>query len=181
MHVEEILRDLAESDGGWSIAVLRYFNPVGAHESGMIGELPTGTPNNLMPYLVQVASGRLDVLSVFGDDYPTKDGTGERDYIHVMDLAEGHLAALEFISQGIDRVAAINLGTGNSTSVLELVHAFECVTKRSIPLKIAPRRSGDLAVYYADAKKARLLLGWEASRGIEEMCLSAWRWEQSIK
>lgn len=180
LHVEEILSDLAESDKEWSVAVLRYFNPVGAHESAMIGELPTGVPNNLMPYLVQVASRRFEVLSVFGDDYPTKDGTGERDYIHVVDLAEGHLAASEFVLQE-KGLHAINLGTGNSTSVFELVRSFERVTNRTIPLKIVSRRPGDLAAYYAKAEKAKLLLGWEANRTIDDMCLSAWRWEESLK
>ena len=180
MHVEEILSDLAESDKEWSVAVLRYFNPVGAHESAMIGELPTGIPNNLMPYLVQVASRRLEVLSVFGDDYPTKDGTGERDYIHVVDLAEGHLSASEFVLQE-KGLHAINLGTGNSTSVFELVRSFERVTNRTIPLKIVSRRPGDLAAYYAKAEKAKLLLGWEAKRTIDDMCLSAWHWEESRK
>lgn len=180
LHVEEMLSDLAESDQEWSVAVLRYFNPVGAHDSGIIGELPTGTPNNLMPYLVQVASKRLEVLSVFGADYPTKDGTGERDYIHVVDLAEGHLAASEFVLQE-KGLHAINLGTGNSTSVLELVRSFERATNLNIPLKIVSRRPGDLAAYYAKAEKAKLLLGWEAKRTIEDMCLSAWRWEESLK
>lgn len=180
LHVEEMLSDLAESDKDWSVAVLRYFNPVGAHESAMIGELPTGTPNNLMPYLVQVASRRLEVLSVFGDDYSTKDGTGERDYIHVVDLAEGHLSASEFVLQE-KGFHAINLGTGNSTSVFELVRSFERVTNRTVPLKIVSRRPGDLAAYYAKAEKAKLLLGWEAKRTIEDMCLSAWRWEESFK
>ena len=180
LHVEEILSDLAESDKEWSVAVLRYFNPVGAHESAMIGELPTGIPNNLMPYLVQVASRRLEVLSVFGDDYPTKDGTGERDYIHVVDLAEGHLSASEFVLQE-KGLHAINLGTGNSTSVFELVRSFERVTNRTIPLKIVSRRPGDLAAYYAKAEKAKLLLGWEAKRTIDDMCLSAWHWEESRK
>jgi UDP-glucose 4-epimerase len=180
LHIEEILSDLAESDKEWSIAVLRYFNPVGAHETAMIGELPTGIPNNLMPYLVQVASGRLQVLSIFGDDYPTKDGTGERDYIHVVDLAEGHLAASKFVLQE-KGLHAINLGTGNSTSVFELVRSFERVTNRNIPLKIVSRRPGDLAAYYAKAEKAKLLLGWEAKRSIDDMCISAWRWEESLK
>ena len=159
LHVEEILSDLADSDQEWSIAVLRNFNPVGAHESAMIGELPTGRPNNLMPYLVQVASRRLEVLSVFGNDYPTKDGTGERDYIHVVDLAEGHLAASKFVLQE-KGLHVINLGTGNSTSVFELVRSFEQVINCNIPLKIVSRRSGDLAAYYAKAEKAKLLLGW---------------------
>ncbi len=180
LHVEEMLIDLAQSDKEWSVAVLRYFNPIGAHESAMIGELPTGAPNNLMPYLVQVASRRLEILSVFGDDYPTKDGTGERDYIHVVDLAEGHLAASKFVLQE-KGLHIINLGAGNSTSVFELVRSFERVTKCNIPFKIVSRRPGDLAAYYAKAEKAKLLLGWEAKRTIEDMCISAWRWEESLK
>lgn len=178
LHVEEMLSDLAESDSLWSIAILRYFNPVGAHESAMIGELPIGTPNNLMPYIVQVASGRLPELSIFGDDYPTRDGTGERDYIHVMDLAEGHLNALDFICHETGW-HAFNLGTGNSTTVLELVHEFERITHQKIPLKMSLRRPGDLPAYYAKAAKAKSLLGWETKRSLADMCLSAWRWEEA--
>ena len=178
LHVEEMLSDLSDSDPLWSIAVLRYFNPVGAHESAMIGELPTGTPNNLMPYIVQVASGSLSALTVFGDDYLTRDGTGERDFIHVMDLAEGHLSALEFISDE-SGWHAFNIGTGKSTTVLELVHEFEHITHQKIPLKISSRRLGDLPAYYANPAKAKSLLGWEAKRSIADMCLSAWRWEKA--
>lgn len=176
LHVEGMLSDLAASDPVWSIAVLRYFNPVGAHNSALIGELPNGVPNNLMPYLVQVASGRLRELRVFGGDYETRDGTGERDYIHVMDLAEGHLAALDFLSEHTGW-HAFNLGTGNSTSVLELVHTFESVTGKAIPVKIVERRAGDLPAYYAKPAKAHQVLGWKAKRGVKEMCLSAWCWE----
>jgi UDP-glucose 4-epimerase len=178
LHIEEMLSDLANSDPLWSIVVLRYFNPLGAHESALIGERPSGTPNNLMPYLLQVASGRLAKLNIFGDDYPTSDGTGERDFIHVMDLAEGHLAALNFIFHKLGW-HAINLGTGNSTSVLELVRKFECATHKKIPLKITSRRLGDLPAYYAKTNKAKKLLGWEAKRSIEDMCLTAWAWEKA--
>ncbi len=176
--VEEILRSLTDSDPFWSVVVLRYFNPVGAHESATIGELSTGTPNNLMPYLVQVASGRLSSLNVFGNDYPTADGSGERDFIHVMDIAEGHLAALNFVSHE-KGWQAINLGTGQPTSVLQLVRKFESITHQKIPLKMTSRRSGDLPISYANSAKAKELLGWEAKRNIEDMCLSAWAWEDS--
>ena len=178
LYVEEILKDISLSDAEWAIASLRYFNPIGAHESAIIGELPSGIPNNLMPYIVKVASGQLEMLSVFGNDYPTKDGTGERDYIHVMDLADGHLAALKYIDSQ-NGFHTINLGTGNSTSVLDLVHTFEKVTSQEIHLKMAPRRPGDLPSYYALPSKAKELLGWKAKRTIDEMCLSAWRWEKS--
>ena len=179
LHVEEMLQDLALSDSGWQIAILRYFNPVGAHDSGLIGEQPNGVPNNLMPYLAQVASGRLRELTVFGDDYPTRDGTGERDYIHVMDLAEGHLAALNFLAQK-QGWHAFNLGTGHATTVMELVRQFEHASNRHIPLSISGRRAGDLPAYYAKATKAKQVLGWEAKRGIEDMCSSAWRWERGL-
>ena len=177
LHVEEMLSDLAASDPTWSIAVLRYFNPVGAHDSALIGELPTGVPNNLMPYLVQVASGRQDVLRVFGSDYDTCDGTGERDYIHVIDLAEGHMAALNFLADNTGW-HAVNLGTGSATSVLALVHTFESVTGKTIPVNMVGRRPGDLPAYYANPAKAQTLLGWCAKRSVEEMCVSAWRWEE---
>ena len=177
LHVEEMLSDLAASDPTWSIAVLRYFNPVGAHDSALIGELPTGVPNNLMPYLVQVASGRQDVLRVFGSDYDTCDGTGERDYIHVIDLAEGHMAALNFLADNTGW-HAVNLGTGSATSVLALVHTFESVTGKTIPVNMVGRRAGDLPAYYANPAKAQTLLGWCAKRSVEEMCVSAWRWEE---
>ncbi len=178
LYVEEMLRDLSVSDSSWSIAVLRYFNPIGAHESAMIGELPSGTPNNLMPYILQAASGEIAVLNIFGDDYSTRDGSGERDYIHVMDLAEGHLSALKFIShQG--GWHAFNIGTGNSTTVLELVYEFEKICHQKIPTQISPRRPGDLPAYYAEPVKARELLGWAAKRSIADMCLSSWRWKKS--
>jgi len=174
LHIEEMLKDLANSDPEWTTVILRYFNPVGAHKSGALGEAPKGIPNNLMPYLVQVASGYLGVLNIFGSDYETRDGTGERDYIHVVDLAEGHVAALQFMfhEQGWH---AINLGTGEPTSVLELVHTFEKVTNKKIPIKIASRRAGDLPAYFAKVSKAKKLLNWEAKLNLEDMCLSAWQ------
>ena len=177
LHVEEMLSDLAASDPTWSIAVLRYFNPVGAHDSALIGELPTGVPNNLMPYLVQVASGRQEALRVFGSDYDTCDGTGERDYIHVMDLAEGHMAALNFLADNTGW-HAVNLGTGSATSVLALVDTFASATGKTIPVNMVARRAGDLPAYYANPTKAKQLLGWRAKRSVEEMCVSAWRWEE---
>ncbi len=174
LMIEDILRDLYVADNEWSIALLRYFNPIGAHISGLIGEDPNGIPNNLMPYIAQVAAGKLEVLSVFGDDYDTKDGTGVRDYIHVVDLAKGHLKALEKVMRdtGAD---AYNLGTGNGYSVLELVNAFEKVNGVKVNKKIAPRRPGDIAECYADPKKAKEILGWEAEFGVERMCEDAWR------
>lgn len=180
LQAEEILLDLAKSDPQWSIACLRYFNPVGAHESGLIGELPKGTPNNLMPYICQVAIGILPELNIFGDDYDTKDGTGERDYIHVMDLAEGHVAALNYVSThtGWD---AINLGAGTAYSVYDLVTAFEKSVQQAIPKKVQERRSGDLPVYYSEAKKAKSLLGWEAKRHLQSMCDSSWNFQLQLQ
>ncbi|MQT75618.1 MULTISPECIES: UDP-glucose 4-epimerase GalE [Pseudomonas] len=174
--VEEILRDVAHSNPRWTIALLRYFNPVGAHESGMIGEDPNGTPNNLLPYISQVAIGKLKKLSIFGGDYPTCDGTGVRDYIHVVDLAEGHLKTL----QGIDQRKGIhvwNLGTGIGYSVLEMVAAFEEASQRSIPYQTVGRRPGDIAECWADPTKAKSELGWEAKRGLPEMMRDTWRWQ----
>jgi UDP-glucose 4-epimerase len=171
LHIEQMLNDVASSDLGWRIACLRYFNPVGAHESGLIGENPHGVPNNLMPNIAQVAVGQRTELSVFGDDYPTADGTAIRDYIHVMDLAEGHAAALDFLSQTTGW-QAINLGTGKGYSVLEMVQAFEKASGREVPYKIVARRTGDVAACYADPKKASELLNWSAKRTLEEMCLS---------
>src|SRR5690606_30760827 len=177
LMIEEILRDMYVADPEWSISLLRYFNPIGAHESGLIGEDPTGIPNNLMPYITQVAVGKRRELQVFGNDYPTKDGTGVRDYIHVVDLAKGHVAALEKVmhSTGID---AYNLGTGHGYSVLELVTAFEKASGVKIPYKIVERRPGDIAICYADVEKARTHLNWQAEKGIEEMCNDAWRWQR---
>ncbi|KLU66422.1 UDP-glucose 4-epimerase [Desulfosporosinus acididurans] len=172
--IENVLSDLYRSDNEWSIALLRYFNPIGAHPTGLIGEDPNGVPNNLMPYLVRVAAGRLETLSVFGNDYPTKDGTGIRDYIHVMDLSQGHLKALQKIMTD-PGVHVYNLGTGNGYSVLEVVQTFEKVTGQKVNYKLAPRRSGDIAECYADAHKAKTELGWTPSRGLREMCIDSWR------
>jgi len=174
--VEQVLTDLAASDERWRLALLRYFNPVGAHESGKIGEDPGGVPNNLLPYVAQVAVGKLPVLSIFGDDYPTADGTGVRDYIHVMDLAEGHLRALEAI-RSRSGACVWNLGTGRGYSVLEMVHAFEAASGRPVPYRVSPRRSGDIAICYADSSKAERELGWKAQRGLSEMIRDAWRWQ----
>jgi len=178
LMIEEILRDLYHSDQSWSIALLRYFNPIGAHESGLIGEDPKGIPNNLMPYIAQVAVGRLSSLSVYGNDYPTLDGTGIRDYIHVVDLAIGHLRALEKV-QCIHGINAYNLGTGIGYSVLEMVKAFEKASGINIPYVMKDRRPGDVAICFADVTKARIQLGWKASRGIEAMCRDIWRWQKN--
>ncbi len=174
--IEEILRDLHAGDPAWRIALLRYFNPVGAHPSGRIGEDPNGIPNNLLPYVSQVAVGKLPELRVFGDDYPTPDGTGVRDYIHVVDLAVGHLRALERLRTA-PGVHTYNLGTGNGYSVLEIVAAFERACGRPIPYRVTGRRPGDIAECYADPSRARAELGWRAGRGIDEMCADAWRWQ----
>ncbi len=174
--VETILHDLFCSDPAWKIALLRYFNPVGAHESGLIGEDPGGVPNNLMPYIAQVAVGRREALNVYGNDYPTPDGTGVRDYIHIVDLARGHLAALDKLSTSSE-VLTVNLGTGRGYSVLEMVEAFRQVSGREIPCRIVARRSGDVAACYADPGLAARLLGWRAERGLEEMCRDVWRWQ----
>jgi UDP-glucose 4-epimerase len=178
LMIEDILRDLAKSDPEWRIALLRYFNPVGAHASGLIGEDPNGIPNNLMPYLTQVAVGRLQELSVFGSDYPTPDGTGVRDYIHVVDLALGHVAALSALAAQRG-VLTVNLGTGHGYSVLDMVKAFSRATGRDVPYKLAPRRPGDVAQCYADPEQAHQMLGWRATRGIEDMCRDAWRWQEN--
>lgn len=172
---ERILSDVAKANKGFSVALLRYFNPVGAHESGLIGESPNGIPNNLMPYVTQVAKGKLKKLRVFGNDYPTVDGTGVRDYIHVVDLAKGHVAALNNLTEGVH---IYNLGTGNGTSVLQLVKAFEEANGIKVPYEIVDRRPGDIASCYADASKAERELGWKAELGIVEMCRDAWRFEK---
>lgn len=177
LQVEHILRDLAQSDPSWSIACLRYFNPVGAHASGLIGELPKGIPNNLMPNVCQVASGKLPHLKIFGDDYETPDGTGQRDYIHVMDLAEGHLATLLYL-ENQPGCHFINLGTGQPYSVKQLVASFEKAIGHAINQQIESRRSGDLPVYYAVADKAKALLNWEAGRSLQSMCDSAWHFHE---
>ncbi len=176
LMIEQMLEDLSKSENGWNIARLRYFNPVGAHESGLIGEDPSGIPNNLMPYVTQVASGKLHQLSVFGDDYDTTDGTGVRDYIHVMDLAAGHLKALDKLSKNPGLVT-YNLGTGNGYSVLELVHAFEKENDLEIPYKLAPRREGDIASCYADPTLAKTELDWQATMDINDMVRDAWNWQ----
>jgi UDP-glucose 4-epimerase len=175
--VEDMLRDLALADPHWRIGLLRYFNPVGAHASGMIGESPSGIPNNLMPYISRVAAGKLEALSVFGDDYPTPDGTGVRDYIHVVDLAKGHLAALDYLGKSAG-VLTVNLGTGEGYSVLDMVRAFERASGRKIPYRIVGRRAGDIAACYTDPQLAHALLGWRAELGLERMCRDTWRWQQ---
>ncbi|MCB1955698.1 MAG: UDP-glucose 4-epimerase GalE [Rhodocyclaceae bacterium] len=175
--MEFVLQDLAASAPDWSIALLRYFNPVGAHASGLIGEDPNGIPNNLMPFISQVAVGRREALQVFGDDYPTPDGTGVRDYIHVVDLADGHVKTLERMLSGQQGVLTLNLGTGRGYSVLEVVRAFEQASGRSVPYRIVARRPGDVAECWADPSSATEVLGWRAQRGIEEMCADAWRWQ----
>ena len=176
LMIEEILRDVARSEAGWRVALLRYFNPVGAHKSGTIGEDPQGIPNNLMPFVSQVAVGAREQLSVFGGDYPTRDGTGVRDYIHVVDLALGHLRALERLRRE-DGLFAVNLGTGTGYSVLDMVRAFEAASGRKVAYRIVDRRPGDIASCYADPSLAFELLGWRATRGIDEMCADAWRWQ----
>jgi len=177
LMIEHILRDVATIDSSWRVGLLRYFNPVGAHSSGIIGEDPNGIPNNLVPYIAQVAAGKLKELSVFGNDYPTPDGTGIRDYIHVIDLARGHLAALEALRTQ-PGVLTVNLGTGRGYSVLEMVRAFEATSGRSVPYRVVGRRPGDIAECYADPSLAFEKLGWRAELGIEAMCADTWRWQQ---
>ncbi|MDR2366149.1 MAG: UDP-glucose 4-epimerase GalE [Zoogloeaceae bacterium] len=177
LHIEHMLADASAADPDWKIVCLRYFNPVGAHASGLIGEDPEGIPNNLMPYIARVASGQLAELQVFGGDYPTPDGTGVRDYIHVMDLAEGHAAALAWLATR-PGWRAINLGTGRGYSVLEMRAAFAAASGQAVPYRIAPRRAGDVAACYANPARAKRELGWQATRGIEEMCQSVWRFQQ---
>ena len=177
LMIEDILRDVAAADSGWRVALLRYFNPVGAHSSGLIGEDPTGIPNNLMPYIAQVAVGKLKELPVYGNDYPTADGTGVRDYIHVVDLARGHLAALVALRRQ-PGVLTVNLGTGQGYSVLEMVRAFAAASGRPVPYRIVGRRPGDTAQCFADPSLARELLGWQAQLGIEAMCADTWRWQR---
>lgn len=178
LQIEEILKDLCASDPQFKVISLRYFNPIGAHESGRIGEAPGGVPNNLMPYLTQVAMGKLAQLTVFGDDYNTVDGTGVRDYIHVMDLADGHLQAVSKIDQFSGGFHAINLGTGRGYSVLEIIKAFEQATGQGIKYVVGARRPGDIAVCYASCEKAKAVLGWTAKRGLFQMCQDAWNWQQ---
>lgn len=175
--IETILRDLYISDQAWSVSLLRYFNPIGAHKSGLLGEDPNGIPNNLLPYIGQVAAGRLPYLNVYGDDYDTVDGTGVRDYLHVVDLAVGHLNALDYVL-GHTGVEAVNLGTGNGYSVLQVLHAYEKASGKAIPYQVSPRRAGDIATCYADASKAKSLFGWQATRSIDEMCRDGWNFIQ---
>ena len=181
LMIEDILRDLGQSETGWKVHLLRYFNPVGAHESGLIGEDPNVIPNNLMPFVSQVAVGRREKLSVFGDDYDTIDGTGVRDYIHVLDLAEGHVASLKHLMQANnqDQVTPINLGTGCGYSVLQVVKAFEQASGKPVPYQIVERRAGDVACVYANAQCAQQLLGWQAKRSVQQMCADAWRWQSN--
>ena len=176
--IEIILEDLCKADSEWNVTLLRYFNPIGAHKSGRIGENPNGIPNNLMPYITQVAIGKREFLSVYGDDYDTHDGTGVRDYIHVVDLAEGHVKAVDNILEGNKGVQVFNLGTGVGYSVLDIVKAFNKAYGKELPYKIAPRRAGDIATCYSDPTKAKEVLGWVAKRGIEEMCEDSWRWQK---
>ncbi|HDZ47794.1 hypothetical protein LCGC14_0107060 [marine sediment metagenome] len=174
--VEQVLEDVVKSDERWSVALLRYFNPIGAHPSGQLGEDPLGIPNNLMPYIAQVAVGRRDALTVFGNDYATADGTCVRDYLHVMDLAEGHVSAVGHLNQPGAHI--YNLGTGQGLSVLEMVEAFERVSKRPIPYQFAPRREGDLTAFWADPHKAQQELGWQARRNLDDMMIDTWRWQR---
>lgn len=178
LMIEEILRDLYVSDSSWRIALLRYFNPIGAHESGRIGENPNGIPNNLMPYITQVAIGKREKLSVFGNDYDTHDGTGVRDFIHVVDLVKGHLKALEYLD-GNQGVETFNLGTGTGYSVLDLVNALSSVSSKEIPYEFTERRQGDIGVCYANPEKAAKLLGWRAEKGLQEMCQDSWKWQST--
>ena len=178
VFIEEILADLHHAEPDWRIARLRYFNPVGAHESGLIGEDPTGIPNNLMPFVAQVALGSRSAVNVFGTDYPTRDGSGVRDYIHVMDLAEGHVAALDHLEK-VGGLLTVNLGTGQGHSVLEVVKAFERASNRPIPCLAAPRRKGDVAQYWADPSLANRLLHWQAERSLHQMCADTWRWQMN--
>ena len=182
LFIEQILKDLYKSDNTWDICILRYFNPVGSHESGLIGEEPQGIPNNLMPYIVRVAAGQLKELSVFGNDYNTPDGTGVRDYIHVVDLAKGHVCALNKLDKESKGLFIYNLGTGTGYSVLDMVKAFEKATGKNVPYKIAPRRAGDIATCYADPEKAKKELGWVATKTLEDMCKDSWNYiEKSSK
>ena len=180
LQIEEILRDVAKADQDWKIAVLRYFNPTGAHPSGLLGERPQGVPNNLMPYIAQVASGKLSELRVFGNDYPTQDGTGVRDYLHVLDLAEGHLAALSYLER-IQGLEIFNLGTGQGYSVLEMIQAYEEACGKKISYEIVGRRSGDIASCYASIAKANQVLAWNANRSLLDMCKSSWNFESQTQ
>lgn len=176
--IEQILTDLHASDPAWNVVLLRYFNPIGAHASGLIGEDPKGIPNNLVPYVAQVAVGKLEAVGVFGNDYPTPDGTGVRDYIHVVDLARGHVAALDWMD-GRSGVEVVNLGTGTGSSVLDVIHSFERACGKELPYVIKPRRAGDIAENYADPAKAKELLGWQAEYDLDRMCEDSWRWQSN--
>ncbi|MBQ2461057.1 MAG: GDP-mannose 4,6-dehydratase, partial [Clostridia bacterium] len=176
--IEKILMGICDADPEWSVVLLRYFNPIGAHESGRIGENPNGIPNNLMPFITKVAAGQLDHLNIFGNDYNTPDGTGVRDYIHVVDLARGHVNACEYAQQH-SGCEIINLGTGVGYSVLDIVHAFEKVNGIKVPYVIAPRRPGDIAECYSDPRKAEQLLGWKAEKNLDDMCRDSWRWQKN--
>ncbi|MDP5141239.1 UDP-glucose 4-epimerase GalE [Rheinheimera baltica] len=178
LMIEHILEDLVRAEPDWGITLLRYFNPVGSHDSGQIGEDPNGIPNNLMPFISQVAVGKRDKLSVFGDDYATHDGTGVRDYIHVVDLARGHVKALQYLEQH-SGIEAINLGTGTGYSVLDMVNAFSRVNNIAVPYQIAPRRAGDIAVCFAEPTKAKTLLGWQAEKTLDDMVRDSWRWQSA--
>ena len=178
LFIEQILKDVYKSDNTWDVCILRYFNPIGAHESGRMGEDPQGIPNNLMPYIAQVAVGRRDYLTVYGGDYPTKDGTCRRDYIHVMDLANGHLKAVEYAAQH-KGVEVFNLGTGTPYSVLEIIHAFESANDIKIKYEIGDRRAGDLPEFWANAEKAEKILGWKTQRTLEDMCRDTWNWQKN--
>ncbi len=177
LMAEQLLRDACASNATLKVALLRYFNPVGAYENGMLGEDPNGIPNNLMPFISQVAVGKLKKLYIYGNDYPTPDGTGIRDYIHVMDLAEGHLAALDALDN-LPQISAINLGSGRGNSVMEVIHAFEAASQRKIDYQVVARRDGDIADYFADATLAKQLLGWQTKRSLAQMCADSWRWQQ---
>ena len=179
--IEKMLEDLFSSDNSWKITILRYFNPIGAHESGLIGDDPNGIPNNLMPYIVKVANGTLKELTIYGDDYETKDGTGVRDYIHVVDLAKGHIKALEKLENIDGGIKTYNLGTGTGYSVLDIVNTFEKVTGQNVPHKIGERRPGDVAACYADPSKAEAELGWKATKTLEDMCMDSWRYVEKNK
>lgn len=176
LMIEEILQDLYVADSSWRIAILRYFNPIGAHISGRIGENPTGIPNNLMPYITQVAIGKREELQVFGNDYDTPDGTGVRDYIHVVDLVKGHIKALEYLEKN-DGIETFNLGTGKGYSVLDLINNFSSATKKEIPYKVVDRRPGDIGICYANPEKAKAKLGWTAEKDLQEMCQDSWKWQ----
>jgi len=178
LMIEEILRDLYVSDSSWRIALLRYFNPIGAHESGRIGENPSGIPNNLMPYITQVAIGKREKLNVFGNDYDTHDGTGVRDFIHVIDLVRGHIKALEYLEKH-DGIETFNLGTGTGYSVLDLINTFQKVTGKEIPYQFVDRRPGDIGECYANPEKAQKVMGWKAEKNLEEMCRDSWKWQSN--